>query len=158
MKNIYDLLAKEMMASSLRITNSYSDSEDILQEGFMDSFQKIGQLKDDAKYIGWLKRMIINKSIRHVEKRRNFIPVTTIENIPEEIETDNWYEGVSFSSIKAAIQELPDGCREIFSLYLLEGYKHKEVATMLGISLSTSKSQYRYALSLLREKLIPIHE
>lgn len=158
MKAIYDLLAKEMMASSLRITNSYSDSEDILQEGFMDAFQKIGQLKDDTKFVGWLKRMIINKSLRLIEKRRNFVPVVEIEHIPEEIESDNWYEGVPFSTIQAAIQELPDGCREIFSLYLLEGYQHKEVADLLGIALSTSKSQYRYALRLLREKLIPIHE
>jgi len=158
MKALYNLTAKEMMASSLRITNRLVDSEDILQEAFMDSFQEIDQLKEDEKYIGWLKRMVINKSLKQLKKRSRLVAIKEIEHLPEEIETDNWYEGIPFQAIKAAIQELPDGCREIFSLHLLEGYKHREIATMLGIALSTSKSQYRYALRLLREKLIPIHE
>ena len=70
-----------------------------------------------------------------------------------EEESKPWYEEISFEKIKKAIQDLPDGSREIFSLYLLEGYKHREIAEVLNVSESTSKSQYRYALKLLRNKL-----
>ena len=158
MKALYDLCVQEAMASSLRITNHRPDSEDILQEAFLESFQKIGQLKDDEKYPAWVKSIVINKSLRQVRKRQTFVDLQEMEQLAEEEESENWYEEISFEAIKVAIQELPDGCRTIFSLYLLEGYRHREIANMLGIALSTSKSQYRYALRLLREKLVPIHE
>ncbi len=153
MRTIYDLFSKEMMAVSCRITNNLQDAEDIIQEGFLTSFQKIDQLKDEAKYGGWLKQIIINKSLASLKKRVNFQDLGEIE-LSEEMEEDqNWYQGISFEKIKNAIQDLPDGSRQVFSLYLLENYKHKEIAEMLNISVSTSKSQYRYALKLLKEKL-----
>ncbi len=153
MRALYDAHSTQMMASSLRITNSLSDSEDILQEAFVQSFQKISQLKVDAQYGGWLKRIVVTKSLQWIKKRRQFETLTEQSNEIAEVEEHDGYKKVSFEEIKKAIVELPAGCRVIFSLYLLEGYKHKEIAEELGISISNSKSQYRYALKLLREKV-----
>ena len=152
MRTLYDKYSKEMLATSYRITNNLQDSEDILQDSFLVSFQKIHQLKEGGKYVGWLKQIVVNKSLAQIKKRVSFKNLDELEDRSEEEET-NWFEGISFEKIKEAIQELPDGCRQIFSLYLLENHKHKEIAELLSISISTSKSQYRYALKLLKEKL-----
>jgi len=152
MRTLYEAFAKEMLAASQRITNSKADSEDILQEAFLNSFDKIGQLKDENHYGPWLKRIVVNKSLTAIKKRITFYEVEEIEPFVVE-DTNPWYEGISFEKIKSAIQDLPDGSREIFSLYLLEGYKHREIAEALNVSVSTSKSQYRYALKILRNKL-----
>jgi len=152
MRTLYEAFAKEMLATSQRITNSKADSEDILQEAFLSSFDKIGQLKDENHYGPWLKRIVVNKSLTAIKKRISFSNVEDIDPFVEE-ETKPWYEGICFDKIKSAIQDLPGGSREIFSLYLLEGYKHREIAEVLDISESTSKSQYRYALKILRNKL-----
>ena len=153
MRALYDSHSKQMMATSLRITNSLSDSEDILQEAFIQSFQKLSQLKVEAKYGGWLKRIVVTKSLQWIKKRRHFETLIEHNNGIVEEEENDMYKKISFEEIKKAIVDLPIGCRVIFSLYLLEGYKHKEIAEELDISISNSKSQYRYALKLLREKL-----
>ncbi len=149
---LYTFFVKEMLTISFRITNNLSDSEDIIQESFIQSFDKIGQLKKATNYKHWLKRMVVNNSLKKIQKRRYFQDIEDHEIVEKE-EESNWYEGVAFGKIQEAIQLLPDGCREILCLYLLEEYKHKEIASLLDISVSTSKSQYRYAITLLRTKL-----
>lgn len=158
MRTLYEAFAKEMMATSQRITNHKADAEDILQEAFVISFQKLDQLKDGAKYGGWLKQIVINQSLNFVKRKRNYSSLDQVQEFAEAKEEESPFQGIDFSKIKEAMHQLPDGCREIFSLHLLEGYKHREIAEVLKISNSTSKSQYRYAIKLLREKLIPIYE
>lgn len=154
MRTLYEVYSKEMVAVSFRITNNLHDTEDIIQESFLKSFQNISQLKDESKYGSWLKQIVINNSLASFKKKVNFRELKEIENIPEEDQHDHWYQTIPFKKIKTAIQELPEGSRQVFSLFLLENYKHKEIAEMLEISISTSKSQYRYALKLLKKKLM----
>lgn len=153
MRTLYEAHSKQMMATSLRITNNTGDSEDIIQEALIQSFQKIGQLKTDDKYGAWLKRIVTSKSLQVIKKRITFSDLSEVSDIYEADDEQGWYRDITFDKIKNELQNLPNGCRTIFSLYLLEGYKHKEIAEELGISVSNSKSQYRYALKLLREKL-----
>ena len=153
MKVLYNEFAKEMLTASHRITQNLSDAEDIIQESFMTSFNKISKLKESRNYGAWLKRIVINNSLNLVKKQIHFEEVSSISEAPDEDE-DNWYENIPFDKIKGAINELPDGCRNVFSLYLLENYKHREIADLLNISVSTSKSQYRYALKLMKAALI----
>jgi len=153
MKVVYNEFAREMLTASHRITQNVSDAEDIIQESFMVSFEKIHKLKEPKNYGAWLKRIVINKSLSLIKKQVHFEDITSISDTYEEIE-QNWYENIPFDKIKTAINELPDGCRNVFSLYLLENYKHREIADLLNISLSTSKSQYRYALKLMKAALI----
>ncbi len=151
-RELYDRFSREMLSVSYRITGNMSESEDILQESFLTSFDKLGQLEKAAAYPGWLKRIVTNKSLTVVKKRIHFSEVNEIPEWEEE-DSSPWYSGISFDKIRDAIQELPEGCRQVLSLYLLEEYKHREIAEMLNISVSTSKSQYRYAIGLLRERL-----
>ncbi len=153
MKVLYNEFSREMLSASHRITQNLSDAEDIIQESFMTSFDKIQKLKEPKYYGAWLKRIVVNNSLHLVKKQVRFEEVSAISETPEEIE-DNWYKNIPFEKIKAAINNLPDGCRSIFSLYLLENYKHREIADLLNISVSTSKSQYRYALKLMKTALI----
>lgn len=151
MRMLYECYAKEMLATSFRITNDLQGSEDILQDSFLDAFQKIDQLKDNSKYGSWLKRIVINKSLASIKRRVSYQELPLVVDLAEEEETGT--SGYSISELQNAIQSLPDGCRQIFCLFLLDGYKHREIADSLNIKISTSKSQYRYALKLLREKL-----
>lgn len=153
MKVLYNEFAREMLSSSYRITQNTSDAEDIIQESFMTSFDKIHKLNDSRNYGAWLKRIVINNSLNLIKRQVRFEEAVSIPEIPEP-EEENWYKNIPFDKIKKAINELPDGCRNIFSLYLLENYKHREIAELLNISVSTSKSQYRYALKLMKTALI----
>jgi len=153
MQTLYEKYAQDMLTTSFRITGDLQLSEDILQEAFLRSFQKINQLNVAAKYPSWLKRIIVNKSLSAIKNRIRFQEIRS-EYLEDE-EEYGWYQKISFQNIQDAILELPDGCQQVFTLYLLEQYKHKEIAEMMKISESTSKSQYRYALKLLREKLKP---
>ena len=152
MRQLYDHFIKEMLATSFRITNDWHRSEDILQDAFLTTFQKIHQLKDDGKYGSWLKRIVVNNSLQNTRRQMKFEPVETDHLMTSEA-SDN-YDNISMEVFDEAIRSLPDGCRQVFCLYLVEGYKHREIGDLLHISESTSKSQYRYALKLLRQQLI----
>ena len=145
-----------MLTTSFRITNNMADAEDIIQEAFVKSFRQIRQLKESAAYGGWLKRIVVNLSLQKQRQKRHFAPLDNLESHTEETEGP-WYQDIPFPRIQAAIQALPNGSREVLSLYLLEGYKHREIADWLGISVSTSKSQYQYALRSLRQTLQQAH-
>lgn len=153
MKLLYNSFCKAMLSLSYRITQNMEESEDILQEAFLRSFQQISQLSDAQKYPSWLKRITINLSINTIRKKRSFETLELMDKVAAEEVEDHWYQQIPFAVIQQAINELPNGCREIFTLYLLEEYKHREIAALLHISESTSKSQYRYGLKLMKQKL-----
>lgn len=143
-----------MFTLSYRITGSKMDTEDILQESFMSSFTKINELKESKQYFAWLKRIVLNNSLKAIKNKKYFDSLEMLHEVPEDIEDTKWYEKIPFSAIREAIDELPNGSKQIFTLYLIEGFKHKEIGEMLSISSSTSKSQYRYALRLLKNKFV----
>ena len=143
-----------MLTLSFRVTNNLSDAEDIVQEAFIHSFKQIKQLKEAQKYGSWLKRIVVNKSIQFNQKhsKNDFVCIND-EILEDEIQEDSWYQSIDSDTLNHSIQLLPDGCREILTLFALENYKHKDIAELFGISVSTSKSQYQYALKLLRKNL-----
>lgn len=136
-----------------RMTGSRNDAEDVLQEAFIMAFQKITQLKEDYLFGGWLKRIVISECIRFSKK--SFYWDDWDENHDEKFFDDEsgWWESISFELLQQEIRSLPEGCRQIFNLYVLENYSHKEIGTALNISESTSKSQYQRARQLLKERL-----
>jgi len=148
---LFDHFAKSMFATSMRITNHIEDSKDIVQESFLHSFKKLHTLKDPNAYHFWLKRIVINNSLKSLKQRLVYIDVP--EELLVETKPISWFKKVDFSDIRDEIQRLSPGARTVFSLFALEGYKHKEIAQELNISESTSKSQYRYACKQLRQKL-----
>jgi RNA polymerase sigma factor (sigma-70 family) len=154
-EELYRLYSKAMYSISLRITNDKEESEDVLQESFLSAFNNIKQFKGESSFGSWLKRIVINKSIDAVKKRKiKFAEVEDIEqiNIEEETEDGNEIEYTT-ESINKAVQLLPDGFRTVLTLYLFEDHSHKEIASVLGISESTSKTQYLRARKRLIELL-----
>lgn len=143
-----------MFNVSYRITGSFDDAEDALQEAFISAFRNLDAYRGDATFGGWLKRIVVNKSINLLKQRKHeAIPENENWDVAETVAEGEYMEGLSVEKVRDAIQQLPDGYRTVLSLYLLEGYDHQEIAEILGISESTSKSQLNRAKGKLREHL-----
>ena len=149
---LYQQYARAMFNLACRIMNSREDAEDILQETFVDCFRNIGSFRFESTFGAWLKRILVNKCINELKKKKS--DLTFCETLPVDImeeEDDTEYDT---DKIFQGIEMLPDGYRIILTLYLLEGYDHSEISQILGISESTSKSQYSRAKDKLRDFLI----
>lgn len=151
---IYKLYSKSMYNISYRITGRGEDAEDALQEAFISAFKNLGSYRADATFGAWLKRIVVNKSLNVLKKRKHeWMPEDEHWDVPEEEQPSDYKEELTVDRVKKAIEQLPDGYRSVLSLYLLEGYDHQEIAEIMGISESTSKSQLNRAKGKLREKL-----
>ena len=160
MYRLYKMYVRAMYNISIRIVANPLDAEDILQESFASAFCNMGAYKGEASFGAWLKRIVINKSINHVKKQKIWFDdvehFTETEDVADEDEfSDNdLFNKISPDMIQKAIKTLPAKAKTVFSLYLLEGYQHKDIAGMLNISESTSKSQYQRARKLLQDRLL----
>jgi RNA polymerase sigma-70 factor (ECF subfamily) len=151
---IYKLYYKAMFNTSLRIVNDTMEAEDVMQESFLSAFEKIETYSGTVSFGAWLKKIVINRSLDILNKRKAIfedidIHVGIRDDSGEEIAQKEELD-VRVEEVKEAINRLPDGYRIILSLYLLEGYDHDEIAEILGINSSTSRSQ----LSRAKQKLI----
>ncbi|MEO9853510.1 MAG: RNA polymerase sigma factor [Reichenbachiella sp.] len=150
---LYNLYVKAMLNVSFRIVNDRDEAEDVIQEAFVNIFKNIDKYRGESTFGAWVKRIVINASINLLKKRRlDFVDVDEAGGmIDDDFETEE--ESLSLPVIKSAIMELPEGFRAVLTLYLLEGYDHKEIGEVLGITESTSKSQFNRAKKKLREIL-----
>jgi len=152
---IYRLYFKSMYNTSLRIVRDPQEAEDIMQESFLSAFIKIKTYSGKVSFGAWLKRIVINNSLDAL-KRKKLLTQELDEDIPEkavqveEAETD--LTSVRIEDIMEAVHELPDGYRVVLSLKLFEGYDHDEISEILGISSSSSRSQFTRA----KQKLLQI--
>ena len=153
---IYKLYYKAMYNTSLRIVNDTMEAEDIMQESFLSAFEKIETYSGTVSFGAWLKKIVINRSLDALSRRKAiFEDIESHTGISDDSTDDTArYEEIDsrIGEVKEAIEKLPDGYRVILSLYLLEGYDHDEIAEILEISSSTSRSQ----LSRARQKLISV--
>ena len=149
---LYKLYYKGMFSICLRMINDEMEAEDVMQEAFLSAFKKIDTYKGEVSFGAWLKKIVINRSLDHLKKRKvkfEEINERTTEIEDYQMETKE----VNLHAIKKAIQNLPDGYRIILSLYLIEGYDHEEISQILGISNSNSRTQFLRAKNKLRELL-----
>ena len=151
---LYKLYSRAMYNVSYRIVGNEEDAEDALQEGFISAFRNLESYRADASFGAWLKRIVVNKAINIVKRRRHeLIPEDEDWDVADVEEVVEYKEDFTVDRVKKAIEQLPDGYRTVLSLYLLEGYDHQEIAEIMGITESTSKSQLNRAKSKLRELL-----
>ncbi len=145
-----------MYSTLIRMVNDQEFAKDLLQEAFIKAFSKIENLADPMAFGGWLKRIVLNTGLEYVRKKEfDFAELEEAQSLEENLPDDLLIEN---ATIHHEIKSLPDGCRMVLCLHLLEGYKHKEIAQQLGISESTSKTQYRHAKALLKKKLAHYYE
>ena len=145
-----------MFAVCSRIVSNQTDAEEIIQDAFVVAFSKIKKLRATAAFGTWLKHIVVNLSINFVKRTKKIALEEYSDDFIDEIPDESPIYNLSKQTISGAVAQLPDGCRIIFGLYLLDNYKHHEIARLLNISVSTSKSQYQRAKYILKEKLTQI--
>ncbi|MCD4770123.1 MAG: RNA polymerase sigma factor [Bacteroidales bacterium] len=150
---LYSMYSRAMFNLAYRIVNNREDAEDMLQESFTDAFRNLGSFRFDSTFGAWLKRIVINKCINQVKKRKGEIITDNIPEIGHDEKTSELDLHNDIKKVVEGIAKLPDGYRLVFTLYLLEGYDHKEISTILDITESTSKSQYLRAKTRLKQIL-----
>ncbi|MFT3825960.1 MAG: sigma-70 family RNA polymerase sigma factor [Chitinophagaceae bacterium] len=151
--HLYRLYAGKMMSICVRMTGTRNDAEDVLQESFIIAFNNLHQLKEAGLFEPWLRKIVVNECIKYTRRKVRWHDMEdNIADLPEESDS-GWLEVLSFEQIHGEIRNLPDGCREVFNLYVLEDYSHQQIADLLKVSESTSKSQYHRARKLLKERL-----
>lgn len=152
---LYKLYSRSMYNVGYRIVNDAEEAEDVLQEAFISAFNNLERYRGDSTFGAWLKRIVINKAINSVTRRKaDRLPEDDTWDVKEEEVVDTM-EGFPFTvaKVREAILNLPDGYRSVLSLYLLEGYDHGEIAEIMNITESTSKSQFNRAKKKLKELL-----
>jgi RNA polymerase sigma-70 factor (ECF subfamily) len=152
---IYQLYAGKLFGLCLKYSRNYQDAQDNLQNGFLTIFDKIEQYDFKGSFEGWLKRIIINTALQ-TYREKNVLNLVT-EEITEEIEIEIDDDHISLDYLLKVVQELPNRYRQVFNLYVLDGYSHKEISKLLEISEGTSKSNLSRARVNLKNK-IELHQ
>jgi RNA polymerase sigma factor (sigma-70 family) len=155
-KLLYQQYAKAMYNTCWRILNNGAEAEDVLQESFIEAFNNLPSFEYRSSFGGWLKQICVNRSINQLKKRKNnWIDIEKTESYFEADEYNSDEEAeleYKVLHIKNAIMQLPDGYRTVLSLYLLEGYDHEEIAGILKVAESTTRTQYMRA----KQKLVQL--
>ena len=149
-EQLYKLFAKKFFGVCLKYSRNYDDAQDNLQDGFIIIFKKIEQFSGKGSFEGWAKRILINNALLRFKDIR-FLEILDDNIADVELEIDD--ETISLDYLLQIIQELPDQYRIVFSLYVLDGYSHKEISEMLKISTGTTKSNLFRARLILKEKI-----
>jgi len=154
-RQLYGRYVGAMFHTVLRLTANRSDAEDVTQEVFVKVFEKLDSFRGESTLGAWIKRIAVNTALNFLRQANRLQTVALESQVPppDEPEVDEAAWSHDIRRIHEAIGGLPDGCRAVFCLHLLEGYRHQDVAQALGITESTSKTQYMRARRLLREKL-----
>jgi RNA polymerase sigma factor (sigma-70 family) len=154
---LYSFFSSRFYGICLRYAGNRAEAQDILQEGFIKIFSKIGTYNKQGSFEGWMKRIIINTALNYLRdhaRERLFIPVTDeTESIPDDnFESDSMIP-IPVEEMLRLVQGLPDGYRMVFNLYSFEDHTHKQIAELLEISENTSKTQLMRARLLLQKQI-----
>jgi len=154
-KELYRLYFGAMYSLCRRMMGDDEEAKDALQEAFIIAFTKLHTFKFEASFGAWLKRIVINKCIGILQQKRLLTsPINENFDVEEYKETNNEEEiKYEIQKVKKALDNISDGCKVVMNLYLFEGYDHKEIAEILGITESTSKAQYHKGKKKLLKQL-----
>lgn len=141
---LYERFARKMFGICLRYAGSREEAEDLLQDGFIRVFERISSFKAEGSLEGWVRKVMVNTALEHL-RRQSMQWITGLEGIDEPAGQPEIEGELDFKAILGLIQDLPTGFRVVFNLHAVEGYNHREIAELLGITEGTSKSQYARA-------------
>lgn len=150
---LYASFSGKMFGVCLRYAKNRMDAEDLLHEGFLKVLTNLKKYRGEGSFEGWMRRIMINTSINFYRTKTSNFMVHIDEVFDLEISDVDAVSRMSEKELVSHIQELPDGYRMIFNMYVVEGYKHKDIAEILNISESTSKTQLLKAKKSLQQKL-----
>jgi len=151
---LFEQYAGRMMTICLRYSCDRPEAEDMLQEAFIKIFSHIGQYKFEGSFEGWMKRIVVNCALKMIQKKRiRFSELSNQDLIPTQ--TDSYaLSSLTEDELLKLISKLPDGYRIVFNLYVMEEYSHDEIAVLLGIEATTSRSQLVKARKLLQKQIL----
>lgn len=154
-QELYDRYSHFLLGICLRYAADKAEAEDILQESFLKIFFNIRDFSGTGSFIGWLRKVAVNTAITHYHRNLKFrFHVEIEEYVSVETGVSSFEEDFFTSEeLFMVLNDLPAGYRMVFNMYAIDGYKHKEIAEILGIDTNTSKSQYSRAKAAIRDKL-----
>ena len=152
---VYERYSPLMLAVARRYTSRDADAEDVLVTAFFKVYDKIDSFKEDGSFEGWIRRIVVNEALMLLRKKHALKQAAELSDV----NPSTWSvpasatERLAEADIMQLLDQMPVGYRTVFNLYVVEGYKHREIAEMLGISINTSKSQLILAKKRMREQL-----
>ena len=150
---LYKKFSPKMYGVCLRYSGNVDDANDLLQEGFIKVFKNLQKFRGEGSFEGWMRRIFVNTSIEHFRKKVKLYNVSEVqENTIEDISL-NILDTLAEKDLIAIVNELSPGYKTVFNIYFIEGYSHKEIADMLGITEGTSKSQLARAKGVLKKSI-----
>lgn len=151
-KMLYEHFAPLMLGVCFRYTKSVNDAEEVLQQGFIKVFTRLKQFKAEGDLGGWIGKIMTNTALNYLKTNQRYRYDLSFDEMPLHlVSTENPDVNLQAKELAELIRQLPTGSQTIFNLYAVEGYKHTEIASMLGISEGTSRSQYARARMVLIE-------
>lgn len=159
-RELYVRYSSRMLGVCHRYARNQADAEDILQEAFIKVFAKIHQFKFEGSFEGWIRKIVVNTALKKYTLARYEKEVNGYEPVDknEKIEDPEAYNNLSEKDLLALINQLPDGYRMVFNLYVMEGYQHEEIAIMLNIQPGTSRSQLVKARNMLQKQITQLQK
>jgi RNA polymerase sigma-70 factor (ECF subfamily) len=155
-KQLFDSFSRKMMGVCLRYSQSQEEAQDVLQMGFIKVFEKLHMYSSEGSLEGWIRKVIVNTALDNIRKNKKFNDNIELDKVDFQLDnkSETGLEALSAKDLLKIIQEMPPGFRTVFNLYAIEGYSHKEIAEQLGVTVSTSKSQYSRARVYLQKIII----
>lgn len=151
---LYRQTSAKMLALCMRYAKDRMEAEDSLQMGYVKIFQKVKEYRGEGSFEGWIRRIMVNTAIESYRRNIKSMNVVPIEDAYEQPSTGFDFSRLGMQDLLKIIQKLADGYRMVFNMYVIEGYSHKEIAELLGISEGASKSQLSRARAILKEEII----
>jgi RNA polymerase sigma factor (sigma-70 family) len=153
-ESLYKTLASRMLGICLRYAKDTFEAEDVLQMGFVKVFQKVSDFRGEGSFEGWIRRIMVNTAIESYRKNLRNLNIVDIDEVYDQPQNTFDMSGLELKDLLKLVQQLPNGYRLVFNMYVIEGYSHKEIAKQLGITEGASKSQLSRARAILKEKII----
>jgi RNA polymerase sigma-70 factor (ECF subfamily) len=148
---LYNKFSSKMYGVCLRYSGNVEDANDLLQEGFIKVYKNLEKFRGDGSFEGWIRRIFVNTSIEHFRKKVKLYNVGEVqENTIEDAEL-NVLDSLAEKDLISLVNELSPGYKAVFNMHVIEGYSHKEIADILGITEGTSKSQLARAKGVLKK-------
>ncbi len=153
---LFNKYAGMMKSTSLRIVKTDSEAEDIIQESFIKVFDNLKKFEGRSSLQSWIRKIVVNESLKHIKKSMIKNEISGLEVLPDSVTLPEVMDTLNEEQLMKMVQNLPDGYRIVFSLNVIEGYSHAEIAEMLGVQEVTSRSQLMKARIQLQKEILKI--
>lgn len=153
-RKLFEMFAPKMLGVCLRYMKSQDEAEDVLQDGFIKVFSKLSAYQNNGSLEGWVRRIMVNTALDQIRKNSKFAYSADFTENEYKLENSDFtFETLVAEDLMKLVNGMPEGYKVVFNMFAIEGYGHKEIAEILGVSENTSKSQYSRARSYLKDKL-----